>query len=214
MSVSYYWSLFLLRRKWRKKNPHNDTSPKNLFNIDKVFVGRETYGSLSVDNYNKDRNLYIGNYCSIATNVMFILDADHYTSHISTFPFKAKILNNGLEGVSKGNIIVDDDVWIGYGATILSGVHIGQGAIVAAGAVVTKDVPPYAIVGGVPAKVIRYRFENNLIKELLQIDYSRLTKEMIAEHVDALYKELTDAKQIEWMPKKNKHSYVQKDKCH
>lgn len=202
MRIFDYMHLIVLRRKWRKNNPHNSTSLENPFNINKVFVGKETYGGLTVDNYGKDRKLYIGNYCSIATNVMFILDADHYTDHISTFPFKAKILNSGLEGVSKGDIVVDDDVWIGYGATILSGVHIGQGAIIAAGAVVTKDVPPYAIMGGVPAKVIKYRFDNSLVKELLQIDYCKLTKDMIMEHANDLYEELKDARQIEWMPKK------------
>ena len=103
---------------------------------------------------------------------------------------------------SKGAIIVDDDVWIGYGATIMSGVHIGQGAVVAAGAVVTKDVPPYAIVGGVPAKVIKYRIEPEMIEELLKIDYGKLTKEDIAKHIDDLYTELNDPSQLDWMPKK------------
>ncbi len=107
-----------------------------------------------------------------------------------------------FEAKTKGDIIVDDDVWIGYGATILSGVHIGQGAVVAAGAVVSKDVPPYAIVGGVPAKVIKYRFNQEMIHELLNVDYSKLTKKMVEEHVGDLYKPLTDAEQLNWMPKK------------
>ena len=93
-------------------------------------------------------------------------------------------------------------MWIGYGCTIMSGVHIGQGAIIAAGAVVTKDVPPYAIVGGVPAKIIKYRFEPDMIEELLKIDYSKLTKEEIMNNIDDLYLELKDKKQFEWMPKK------------
>lgn len=108
----------------------------------------------------------------------------------------------GKDAFSKGDIIVDDDVWIGYGATIMSGVHIGQGAVVAAGAVVTKDVPPYAIVGGVPAKVIKYRFEPEMIEELLKVDYSKLTKEDIEKHIDDLYKKLKDPSQLDWMPKK------------
>ena len=202
MSLKYYIDRTLLRRQWRKKNQHNDTAPFNLFNLDHVFVGKETYGNLIVDNYNNIYKLVIGNYCSIATDVMFILDADHYTNHISTFPFKVKVLGEKQEGVSKGDIIVDDDVWIGYGATIMSGVHIGQGAVVAAGAVVTKDVPPYAIVGGVPAKVIKYRFEPEMIEELLKVDYSKLTKEDIEKHIDDLYTELKDPSQLYWMPKK------------
>ena len=107
-----------------------------------------------------------------------------------------------FEAISKGNIIVDDDVWIGYGVTIMSGIHIGQGAVIAAGAVVTRNVPPYAIVGGVPAKVIKYRFEPEIIEELLKIDYSKLTDEIIKEHIDELYTELKDIKQLEWIPKK------------
>lgn len=106
------------------------------------------------------------------------------------------------EEFSKGNIEADDDVWIGYGATIMSGVHIGQGAVVAAGAVVTKDVPPYAIVGGVPAKVIKYRFSEIMIEELLKIDFSKLTEEAIKSHIDELYTELEGVGQLEWLPKK------------
>ena len=106
------------------------------------------------------------------------------------------------ERFSKGNIEVDDDVWIGYGATIMSGAHIGQGAVVAAGAVVTKDVAPYAIVGGVPVKIIKYRFPEAMIEELLKIDYSKLTEEAIKSHIDELYTELEDVGQLEWLPKK------------
>ena len=111
-------------------------------------------------------------------------------------------MNEKQEGVSKGNIIVDDDVWIGFRSTILSGVHIGQGAIVAAGSVVTKDVPPYAIVGGVPAKVIKYRFSPEMITELLRVDYSQLTEELVKEHIEDLYKDLEDKGQLQWLPKK------------
>ncbi len=98
--------------------------------------------------------------------------------------------------------MVDDDVWIGYGATILSGVHIGQGAIVGANALVTKDIPPYAIAGGTPAKLIKYRFEERIINELLKVDFDSLTDDMIIDNIDDLYKEMTDISQISWMPKK------------
>ena len=76
-------------------------------------------------------------------------------------------------GLTNGDIVVGDDVWVGQRAIIMSGVNIGQGAVIGAGAIVTKNVPPYAIVGGIPAKVIRYRFSEELIQELLKIDYSK-----------------------------------------
>ena len=78
-------------------------------------------------------------------------------------------------------------MWIGLNATIMSGVEIGQGAIVAAGAVVTRNVPPYAIVGGVPAKVIKYRFEQEIIDKLKRIDYSKINEEFVAEHLEMFY---------------------------
>lgn len=147
--------------------------------------------------------MLIGNFCSIGPNTAFILNADHYTTHISSYPFKVQCLHSAeLEGISRGDIVIDDDVWIGYGATILSGVHIGQGAVVAAGAVVTKDDPPYAIVGGVPAKVIKYRFEPEMIEELLKIDYGKLSKEDIEKHIDELYMDLKDKRQLDWVPKR------------
>ena len=106
------------------------------------------------------------------------------------------------EALSRGDIIVKDDVWIGENALIMSGVTLGQGCIVAAGAVVTKDVPPYAIVGGVPAKVIRYRFTEAQIEKLIQIDYSKLTDDMIREHIDELYQSVDDNTELSWITNK------------
>lgn len=193
----------VFKRKWRRMNPQNFTNAEDLFDPACVDVGDYTYGGLRVLTYNKGNKLKIGRFCSIAQEVMFILSADHYTNHISSYPYRVWIMKEGQEGVSKGNIQVDDDVWIGFGSTILSGVHIGQGAIVAAGSIVTKDVPAYAIVGGVPAKVIRYRFSPEIIDELLKIDYSKLTTEMVKEHIEDLYNDLKDVKQLEWMPKRD-----------
>lgn len=191
-----------LRKKWRKKNRHNFTSYKEIFgNMDKVHIGRYTYGEIYVLSPNASNELFIGDFCSIAGEVRFILGADHPIYQISTYPFRSLILNNGIDAVSKGNIIVENDVWIGQRAIVLSGVHIGQGAIIAAGSVVTKDVPSYAIVGGVPAKVLKYRFSSDIINELLKLDYSKLTDDMIKKHIDDLYKELTDTRQLDWMPK-------------
>ena len=86
--------------------------------------------------------------------------------------------------ICKRTIVLHDYVWLGYGVTVLSGVEIGQGAVVAAGSVVTRDVPAYAVVGGVPARVIKYRFDSDLIDELKKIDYCKITKADIEKNLD------------------------------
>ncbi len=200
----------LFKKKWRGKNSHNTTYAVNSFNPDCVTVGRYTYGGINVLTYNNENTLQIGHFCSIAENVKFILSGDHNVNTVSTFPFKVKVMNEELEGISKGNIIVKDDVWIGYGATIMSGVEIGQGAVVAARAVVTKNVPPYAIVGGVPAKIIKYRYPEDIVSYLEEIDYSKLDKIMIEDHISELYSELGSMSldnvknSLAWFPRKKK----------
>lgn len=193
------------KRNWLKMYPENDLHPMNVFPMKCIKVGKGSYGELNVITFNDKTNLTIGNYVSIAQNVFFLLDVQHHMSHISTFPYKVKLFDMEPEAFSKGDIFVGDDVWIGRGATILSGVTIGQGAVIAAGAVVTKDIPPYAIVGGVPAKLIRYRFQEDIIEELLNIDYSRLTIEQIEKNLDDLYDEVLTVKQVQnmkWLPRK------------
>ena len=200
--IKYKLKMYNLNKSLKERTGNHNVFLEREAFPDLIDVGKNTYGPINALMFNRDSKLIIGNFCSIAPRVSFIVSADHYTNHISSFPFKVKVLGESYEGVSKGDIIVDDDVWIGYGATIMSGVHIGQGAVVAAGAVVTKDVPPYAIVGGVPAKVLKYRFDPEMIEELLKIDYSKLTKEDIEKHIDDLSTELKDPGQLDWMPRK------------
>ena len=198
----------LLTSKWKKINSDSETAPGNVFDINVASVGKHTYGRINAITFNSENKLKIGSFCSIGPEVMFMLSGDHYTNRISTFPFKAKIVDHSMEGVSKGDIIVDDDVWIGYRSTILSGVHIGQGAVIAAGSIVSKDVPPYAIFGGVPAKLIKYRFSDDIIEFLTNLDYNMLDDECIIKHVDELYtplynKSYDEVKEIfKWFPKK------------
>ncbi|MBQ8424510.1 MAG: CatB-related O-acetyltransferase [Clostridia bacterium] len=183
--------IYQFRKKWRKINKHNFTIAKIKFDTSIVSVGNFSYGKIDVHSINKKNKLLIGNYCSIAENVKFLLGVEHPLNFVSTYPFKAFFLN-GVDAISKGDIIIKDDVWLGTNSTILSGVEIGQGAVVAAGAVVTKDVPPYAIVGGVPAKIIKYRFNEEIIEKLLKLDYSKLNSEIVKKNIDLFYNQMTD----------------------
>ena len=188
-------TLYLIRKRWREKNRHNTTEAGKVFNINKVYVGNDTYGTINCLTWGcGNETLKIGNLCSIAQEVVFLLGADHFTNHASSYPFKSKMQlgDGGLDATSKGNIIVGDDVWIGYRATILSGVEIGKGAIIAAGSVVTKNIPPYAIVGGNPASVIKFRFSERIISKLMSIDFSLLSKEAADKCLKELYLDITE----------------------
>ncbi|MBR5406839.1 MAG: CatB-related O-acetyltransferase [Lachnospiraceae bacterium] len=191
------FELNAFKRKWRRSNQHNGTFPMNVFPMGAVSVGKASYGELNVITFGDKTRLKIGNYVSISQEVKFLLDVEHHLDHISTFPFKVKILNEcEYEAFSKGDITVDDDVWIGYGSIIMSGVHIGQGAVIAAGSVVTKDVLPYTVVGGAPAKEIKKRFSEDIIETLLGFDFGKLDSEIIREKISELYEKVDDRDQV------------------
>lgn len=179
--------LSLFSKKWRRLNQHNETYPTNRFDVSKVTVGMRTYGLLTVDMFDAaDERLIIGNYVSIANRVRFVLGGGHRVNALSTYPFKVKMLGGPSDAISKGPLIIEDDVWIGTDVLILSGVRAGKGAIIAAGSVVTKNIEPYAIYGGNPARLIRYRVEPDLIPDLMAIDLSKLSYEVVANNIDVL----------------------------
>lgn len=136
--------------------------------------------------------LKIGKFCSIACGTKFLFNsANHALDSLSTYPFPLFFEEWNLEKEkvtdawdNRGDIVIGNDVWIGYEAVILSGVTIGDGAIIGTRAVVTKDVPPYTIVGGVPAKPIRKRFDEKVIEELLKIKWWDWTEEKIARNIE------------------------------
>lgn len=188
----------LYRRKmnkiWNNNNQHNNCKlgnivPLNQDSFDKIRIGSNSYGDINAKLFSsQNEKLIIGNRCSIASGVQFLLGGEHKYTCVTTYPYKALDLNMGDEAVSKGAIEIKDDVWIGYNSLILSGVTIGQGAVIAAGSVVVKDVPPYAIVGGNPAKIIKYRFDSELIEKLLTLNIGDIKPNI--NNIEYLYKEL------------------------
>lgn len=176
---------------------------KNVVKNPNIIIGDYTYYDdfETVENFEKNvkylfdfigDKLIIGKFCMIASDVTFIMNgANHLSESVSTFPFAifGKDWSDAMDGKeypTKGDTIVGNDVWIGFGATIMPGVQIGDGAIVASKSVVTKDVAPYSIVGGNPAKEIRKRFSEEGIKELLEICWWNWPIEKITESVQDL----------------------------
>jgi acetyltransferase-like isoleucine patch superfamily enzyme len=156
-----------------------------------VSIGIGTYGyhNLAIWHWSESHvNLTIGKFCSIAFGVEIFLDGLHDLSRASHYPLLRE--DNTIESLSKsrsrGNVVVGNDVWIGNGATIMSGVHIGHGAVIGAKAVVAKDVEPYAVVVGNPQRVVRRRFSDAQIEELLQTAWWNWPSKDIYDHADVI----------------------------
>ncbi len=137
--------------------------------------------------------LIIGKFCAIAKGIEFVMNgANHRMNSVTTYPFN--ILGNGWETAAptleelplKGDTVVGNDVWIGQNVTVLPGVRIGDGAIIAANAVVSRDVPAYHIAGGNPCRILRKRFDDDLIAYLLELKWWDWSPEKIFRHLDVL----------------------------
>lgn len=160
----------IFRVKWAKSNTHNLTKPAKCFPIHLVSVGEYSYGLIDVYPYYADgEGLTVGKYCSIAKGVKFILGGNHNIKSLMTFPVRNKFVDSHMiDSYTKGRIVLEDDVWIGVGVRVLSGVRLGQGCVVAAGSVVTKSFPPFSVIGGNPAKIIKMRFSEDVIVKLVE----------------------------------------------
>jgi len=153
-------------------------------------AGEFSYGVPTVFRFKGSKSkLRIGKFCSISSGVEIYLGGEHRTDWLTTYPLS--LLFNQEDAISKyqiskGDVIIENDVWIGRGVTILSGVNILNGSCIGAMSVVTKDVPPYSIVAGNPAKVLRYRFEKEIIRKLLKARWWDWPVEKIIENSSIL----------------------------
>lgn len=177
---------------------------RNTVSNPNIIIGEYTYYDDPVDSKGFERNvlyhypfmgdkLIIGRFCALATGVRFIMNgANHKLDGPSAYPFS--IFRTGWERVTpsiedlpfKGDTVVGNDVWIGYESLIMPGVHIGDGAIIAARSVVVSDVEPYTVVGGNPARTIRRRFEQDVVDELLDIAWWNWSAEVITANLEAI----------------------------
>jgi acetyltransferase-like isoleucine patch superfamily enzyme len=157
-------------------------------------VGEYSYGCPKIFHYGEKTKLIVGKFCSISTNVNIFLGGNHRHDWVTTYPFSVSEFNkiwpeaSNIKGhpATKGNVVIGNDVWIGYGATIMSGVKIGDGAVIGSMAVVSKDVRPYAIVVGNPAKEVRRRFSEQDIDDLLKLQWWNWPIEKIKKNVTLL----------------------------
>jgi chloramphenicol O-acetyltransferase type B len=157
-------------------------------------VGRHTYGHerIIVRQWGEPTELRIGSFCSIAKQVVVLLGGNHRSEWVTTFPFP-KFRDRWPTApespdyvLTNGDVTIGNDVWIGTGAMILSGVTVGDGAVIAADSCVTKDVPPYGVVGGNPARLLRHRFEPEIVERLLEIRWWEWPDERIAASMGQL----------------------------
>lgn len=166
------------------------TEAPDPLNHPQISVGRHTYGlgPFTIRLYRDDDRVQIGAFCSVSPRVAIVTSGEHYSDRVSTFPFDAMIARRGnARDVRPGGVIVENDVWVGTGATIMSGARLRNGCIVGAGAVVRAEVPPYAIVAGVPARVLRYRFDEDIRSKLLDIAWWNWPDEVIRQRLDDFY---------------------------
>jgi virginiamycin A acetyltransferase len=200
-SIRHRRALGEFRREFARKFPGTRITPQGIFDLSLVAVQPFSYGDLNVMAFkNPEAFLSIGRFVSIGPGVTFILEGNHPIDHISTYPMAIEAdswaIDPDTEGHvagTKGPILVRDDVWIGTNTIILSGLTIGQGAVVAAGSVVTRDVEPYGIVGGNPARLIRYRFSPAIVDTLVRrADYAKLDINRLREYRALLAMPLTE----------------------
>lgn len=195
----------LFGKVWRRIKRYLEHDPYRMLNqlpryqSEIIEIGDYTYGHPDTNSprivyFGETSKLTIGKFCSIAEHVTIFIGGYHRADFVSTYPFHAafsdvSFVDNLIHGF---HTIIGNDVWIGAGVTIMAGVTIGDGAIIATGSVVTRDVEPYSIVGGNPAKMIRKRFEEHQIAQLLELKWWNWPLDKIKQNTQLLTSEQID----------------------
>lgn len=181
--------LRIKRREFNKRFPGHNLSAHSVIPPGNIHIGRGTYGCPTIKCYHPDDSLSIGNFCSIGPEVMILTGGEHKLELPSTYPLYRKILKTqeNPDVVSKGNVCIGHDVWIGARTTILSGVTIGNGAVIGAVSVVTKDIPAYSISAGNPAKPLRFRCSDEQIRSMERIAWWYWQEKRIRDNIDSFY---------------------------
>ena len=181
----------------RKKKQEKFFYTKNIFFDRPYKIGEFTYGKPIIFEWDEGTNLKIGKFCSISEAVVIFLGENHHLDWVTTYPFIATQVramqsdlinteNINEQPFTKGDVIIGNDVWIGRGTTIMSGVEIGDGAVIGACSVVTKNIAPYEIAAGNPARVIRKRFDEKTIEKLLKLKWWDWDIGQINEEIELL----------------------------
>ncbi len=169
--------------------PHRPVPTRSIRAFRHYDIGEYTYGFPKVLSWGEGATLRIGKFCSIAEKVVILLGGEHRIDWVTTYPFSV-LFPEAAEfhghPRTKGDVVIGNDVWIGQEALILSGVTIGNGAVIAARSVVSRPVPDYAIVGGNPARVVRYRFPEPQIRALQEIAWWDWPREKIVRYLPLL----------------------------
>lgn len=190
------WARFT--EQWNRRNPHNTVRPVGYVPLHLVTVGAYSYGQLRVIVYRPDTvqcTVRIGNFVSISSDVRFILDGNHPMDTYTTYPLKSMLTGERAaeDANSKGDILIEDEVWVGHNVTFLSGVRVGRGAIIAAGSVVTKDIPDFTVAGGVPARLIRRRFGDEMERRVASRRLIEIPRHVIESNLALFYRPLDEA---------------------
>lgn len=161
--------------------------------VDFVF-GEHSYGSMpKISSWLMSGTIKTGKFCSIADNLRFMIDGNHRTDTFTTYPLHILDINVNSLPCGKELPTIGNDVWIAHNVTIYSGVHIGDGAVIAGNSVVTKSVPPYAIVGGNPARILKYRFSQDIIQELLRYQWWNFSMDIIKNRLSPTYENIENS---------------------